>query len=367
MSLKRKGIDVPLTNKVDVFSYGLILYFMIFRNHAFVLQQNKTDFVAGRINIPQDKTIPQSIIELMKRCLDPNPETRISFEDIIKSPFLTKLEINSLPTKYVFKENAKIPYEGSSSIGFVDPTKQYWVKLYKQAAVANKDYLKYIEREINFLERSKLVPHIAQMIDFGKYENKIAILFNFCNGGTLYSLFEDRIKELNIPKSNAFSLDEIKLVARCLIEFIDGMHGKNNTHRAINPTHILVKLNLNKKIEDIQVCGFRSSKSENLPSGVTCIISDVRYFDPTAEAEGFSEESDLWSIGMVIYFMSTGLYPTDDNQERCKIRATGKINFPKNVDKSIQEFIEFCIRKRPRGSISQLILLEAMNKEGIMF
>ena len=148
------------------------------------------------------------------------------------------------------------------------------------------------------------------------------------------------------------------------------MHGRNYIHRGINPKHILVELDSNGEINEINVCGFRSSKSQNQSFMVSMICDDNlsrSYFDPTAIEEGYSEESDLWSVGLIIYFMSTGFHPTNNIQFLKTIRANGKINFPENIniDPYLLKFIEFCLKLRVRGSMFNKNLKIKMSKKGI--
>jgi len=146
------------------------------------------------------------------------------------------------------------------------------------------------------------------------------------------------------------------------------MHGKNYLHRGINPKHILTIVDENKTIVDVKISGFRYSKSEELDPKFSQTHEDYSlwFFDPNAYDEGFSEESDLWSIGMIIYFMAFGAILSKDILELKKIRNTGIIAFPPNSDDFATKFINFCIRNRKKGELAQKIIKEELAKEKIL-
>ena len=91
------------------------------------------------------------------------------------------------------------------------------------------------------------------------------------------------------------------------------------------------------------------------------------FSDPLVNEEGFMEESDLWSIGLVIYYMCFGLYAAKSVIELKTIREHGQINFPQfNIEENFKKFIGFCIRKRALGELSQKVLKDELLKENII-
>ena len=163
-----------------------------------------------------------------------------------------------------------------------------------------------------------------------------------------------------------FSGDEIKCVARCLIEFIDKMHGLNYLHRSINLKHILTIVDSTNKITEAKVCGFRSAKSEDLDTNMTMTVEDYLFVDPLSFSEGFYEDSDLWSIGLVIYYMTFKDAISHDPEKLRNIRKEPeKLVIPNNIDENIAKFIYFCIRKRDQSMNQNALLSTQLNIEQI--
>jgi len=353
------------------------LYFMIYCNHAYFLTK-KEEFKKGIITFPASKPQYSKIINLIKQCLEIDPEKRISFKQIVNHEFFHCTHISKFPKELFLKNFVQIRKSQYAS-GFKDNKEEEFLKIYDPLYIKTNNALKYLQREINFLLISKNTPHIVMIRNFGFFQNSVALTFGYCNGGNLEEFARSRGLDLNKKKefipSNHFSSDEIKLVAKSLIEFIDDMHGRNFLHRSINPRHILVikkeedsTTGKNFKIYQIKICGFKNAKSEDnifnskIPEKETLMFSD-----PLVNEEGFMEESDLWSIGLVIYYMCFGLYAAKSVIELKTIREHGQINFPQfNIEENFKKFIGFCIRKRALGELSQKVLKDELLKENII-
>jgi len=189
-----------LTNKIDVYSYGLILFSMIFNNHQFkeivekIKHFNDNSYMPFKDQIQFPSTpenIPNELIDLIKKCLEYNPNNRPTFANIILNPFFNKLKFELLSNEIYFKKNEP-QYESDICIGMKDLEEKLWIKLYKVKAINNSKILSSIKNEINFLERCKSIPHIASMNSFGIHENQLAIVFEYYNGSNLLDLYKFR-------------------------------------------------------------------------------------------------------------------------------------------------------------------------------
>jgi len=148
------------------------------------------------------------------------------------------------------------------------------------------------------------------------------------------------------------------------------MHGKNFIHRRINPIHILPITDENNLIKEVKISGFRYANSEVLSekNEMPSIINEnaILFVDPRGKMAGFTESSDIWSIGMVIYYMTYGVLPSKEPQELLKIRDEGRLNLPYDLDGNIKDFLNFCVRKRSIGELSNKLLKEELLKEKIL-
>ena len=142
------------------------------------------------------------------------------------------------------------------------------------------------------------------------------------------------------------------------------MHSKNYLHRMINLLHILPIINENNEIKEVKISGFRYAQSEYHEdnSDIFNLMDEnnLLFIDPNAKEEGFSEESDIWSIGLVIYFMTFGSLPSQDLHILRKIRDEGNVHILSDVEANIKSFIRFCFKKRKRGELADKILKDQL-------
>ncbi|KAJ5071521.1 mitogen-activated protein kinase kinase kinase [Anaeramoeba ignava] len=81
------------TSKVDVYSYGLVLWEIVFRQVPYRVHlqsvrnydlRNEVGYKKVRPQLPITKQAPQEIIDLIKKCWKQNPDSRPSFDEICK-------------------------------------------------------------------------------------------------------------------------------------------------------------------------------------------------------------------------------------------------------------------------------------------
>ena len=198
-----KYFHEKFTNKTDVWSFGFILFTMIFtQEQLFEIHKRILRFdhyhhhQKEKIYFPiVPDYIPSDLIELIKQCLSYNPNERPSFSEIVLHAFFHQITIPILSHEICFKKCTP-ELESNYWEGMKDVSEKQWIKLYKEKAIKNSQVLKSIKQEINFLTKSKSIPHIVSLVAFGTFDNQIAIVFEFCNGENLEKLYEYRKSSL---------------------------------------------------------------------------------------------------------------------------------------------------------------------------
>jgi len=87
----------PVTEKVDVWMIGCILYTLCFYKHPF-MEMTKLSIVNAAYTFPKDHPYPEKLLDIIRIMLTPNPKFRPSiFEmcDIFDNYFnLTSIKLN---------------------------------------------------------------------------------------------------------------------------------------------------------------------------------------------------------------------------------------------------------------------------------
>ena len=162
-------------------------------------------------------------------------------------------------------------------------------------------------REESFVERFRREaqaaanlnhPHIVAIYDWGKSKDSYFIVMEYVEGSSLRDkLIEDGPIDSDI-------LAEICADAASALAYA---HQNGIVHRDIKPGNILIKKNGKIKVTDFGIA--RAGTSESLTQ-TGSVMGTATYFSPE-QAQGYSVDgrSDIYSLGIVMYELSTGVPP----------------------------------------------------------
>lgn len=141
-------------------------------------------------------------------------------------------------------------------------------------------------------------PNIIQVYDRGRCGGEYYIAMEYVPGGTL----KDRI-----VGEGPLGLDETIAVAGQLADALSAAHAKGVVHRDIKPHNVLLAGGGIVKVADFGIARAASSPSVTAAS---VILGTAAYMSPEqAKGEPATPESDLYSLGVVLYEMLTGRVP----------------------------------------------------------
>lgn len=159
-------------------------------------------------------------------------------------------------------------------------------------------------------------PNIIKVLDFGMHGNFFYISFEYFPGKNLRA-------QLN--KSN-WADDQKKYLTIQLLRGLDFAHRNKVIHRDIKPENIFVDENLNLKIGDF---GLAFSVGDNFVTTKSAVVGTPSYMSPEQiQGDQLTEQSDLFSTGVVIFELYSGLNPFAGEDVNHSINSI--INF--NID-----------------------------------
>jgi serine/threonine-protein kinase len=185
--------------------------------------------------------------------------------------------------------------------------RQVAVKLMHRDIAHNPDQLERFRREARAVAQLNH-PHIVQVIDAGEEPGPSHptpyIVFEYVEGQTL----KDRIRRfgrLDIPESVAYAIE----IARAL----GAAHERGIVHRDVKPQNILVDEEGSAKVTDFGIA--RTLEQDGLTADGR-VLGTTDYVSPEqALGHVVTGQSDLYSLGVVLYEMLTGDVPFHgDNQ-----------------------------------------------------
>lgn len=167
-----------------------------------------------------------------------------------------------------------------------------------------KNILNNLKSEIKTL-RSVKHRNIIRYYDVKKEKNTIYIITEYCNNGDL----------TNFILRNNFSEAEILYYFSQIIEGFKHMRQKNIIHRDVKPDNIL----LNQKV--IKVADFGFAKATQKDQMMDSYMGTPVTMSPQVTmGEKYTDKSDIYSLGVVLYFMYYKEFPMNN-----KVGAVKKI------------------------------------------
>jgi len=185
----------------------------------------------------------------------------------------------------------------------------------KKAAVKSLDKLdtysrwrgSSLRREVNVLKNLKPHPNIIQLYDVFESPIKLHIVLQMCEGGDLFSY----LSEHNFEKQNEKDVARVTLK---LLTAVCAVHEQGFVHRDIKLENVMRTENGNEMdAGEIVLIDFGHAKRMPKNSKVSALrrpVGSPSYAAPEVVLEKqFHWNSDIWSIGVVLYILLQGYLP----------------------------------------------------------
>lgn len=140
--------------------------------------------------------------------------------------------------------------------------------------------------------------NIVSIFDVGKDDGMHYIVMELAEGKTL--------KEIITEKGKIPWRDSVKIAAQ-IASGLSQAHKNHIVHRDIKPHNILITKDGVAKVTDF---GIAKAVSNSTINAFGSTIGSVHYFSPEHARGGYTDEkSDIYSLGVVLYEMTTGKLP----------------------------------------------------------
>jgi eukaryotic-like serine/threonine-protein kinase len=199
-----------------------------------------------------------------------------------------------------YRLEEKIGSGGMSSVyRAFDPTLERWVaiKLMHRDISHDPDQLERFRREARAVARLNH-PHIVTVIDAGEDDGAPYIVFEYVEGETL----KERIRRqgrLPVSEAVAYAI-EIGRALECA-------HLNRLVHRDVKPQNVLIDPDGRAKVTDFGIA--RSLEAQGL-TATGRVLGTTDYVSPEqALGHEVTGQSDIYSLGIVLYEMLTGEAP----------------------------------------------------------
>ena len=221
----------------------------------------------------------------------------------------------------------------------------------------------YVEQE-KFVERFKREaqtaanlnhPNIVQIFDWGIGDEPFFVM-EYIEGSTLTSI---------ISKKKTLSISDILFIGAQVSSGLQAAHSQGLVHRDIKPGNIMITPEGKVKVTDFGIVSLQNEESDITKTG--SILGTASYISPEqAQGKPVSKESDLYSLGTVLYELITGRPPFEG--ETPIATATKHITdkpeklsvYRQNIPKGVENAILKLLHKYPKDRFKNAEDLRAL-------
>jgi len=177
-----------------------------------------------------------------------------------------------------------------------------------------------IERFSNELKLARKIRHknVCGMFDIGEAEGAHFITMEYVGGEDLKTM---------IRMSTGLTVGTVLSIGRQVCHGLAEAHSLGVVHRDLKPQNIIIDKGGNAKIMDFGIA--RSMREKGITGG-GIIIGTPEYMSPEqTEAKDVDQRSDIYSLGIILYEMSTGRVPFEGDTA-LSIAIKHKTEIPKD-------------------------------------
>ncbi len=185
-------------------------------------------------------------------------------------------------------------------------------------------------------------PNIVQIFDWG-IDDEPYFVMEYIEGNTLTSI---------ISGNKTVGLNDILYIGSQVANGLKEAHKRGLVHRDIKPGNIMITPDGKVKVTDFGIVSLQNEESDITKTGA--VLGTASYISPEqAQGKPVSFESDLYSLGTVLYELIAGKPPfTGDSPIATATKhLTDKpeklSNFRKDIPKALENAILKLLEKRP--------------------
>ena len=228
----------------------------------------------------------------------------------------------------------------------------------------------YVEQE-KFVERFKREaqtaanlnhPNIVQIFDWGISDEPFFVM-EYIEGNTLTSI---------IANKKTISMNDILFIGALVASGLQAAHMKGLVHRDIKPGNIMITPEGKVKVTDFGIVSLQNEESDITKTG--SILGTASYISPEqAQGKPVSKESDLYSLGTVLYELIAGRPPFDgdtpiatatkhitDKPEKLSIY---RVDIPKGIENAVLKLLHKYPKDRFKNAEDlRAVLLQQKNQ-----
>ncbi|KAK0145291.1 Serine/threonine-protein kinase PLK3 [Merluccius polli] len=219
--------------------------------------------------------------------------------------------------------------------------KMYAVKVIPQSRVSKPHQRDKITNEIE-LHKTLSHKHVVKFSHHFEDQENIYIFLELCSRKSLAHIWKAR-RTLTEP--------EVRYYLRQIISGLKYLHNRGILHRDLKLGNFFINENMELRLGDFGL----AAKLETVEQRKKTICGTPNYLAPEVlNRQGHGTESDVWSLGCVMYTLMCGNPPfeTVDLKETYKCIKEVRYNLPSNLSPAAHKLISSVLQKAPSNRLN---------------
>ncbi|XP_024927745.3 calcium-dependent protein kinase 26 [Ziziphus jujuba] len=198
------------------------------------------------------------------------------------------------------------------------------------------DDVRSVKLEIEIMTRLSGHPNVVDLKAVYEEEDYVHLVMELCAGGELF---------LQLEKHGRFSQSDARVLFRHLMQVVLYCHENGVVHRDLKPENIL--LATKSSSSPIKLADFGLATYIKPGQSLHGLVGSPFYIAPEVLSGGYNEAADVWSAGVILYILLSGMPPFWGKTKSRIFEAVrvADLRFPSDPWDHISESAKDLIRK----------------------
>lgn len=161
-----------------------------------------------------------------------------------------------------------------------------------------QDDVRSIKLEIEIMTKLSGHPNVVDLKAVYEEEDYVHLVMELCAGGELFHQLE---------KHGRFSESEARVLFRQLMQVVAYCHDKGVVHRDLKPENILLATKASSS--PIKLADFGLATYIKSGQSLRGTVGSPFYIAPEVLTSGYNQAADVWSAGVILYILLSGMPP----------------------------------------------------------